>query len=63
MTDKEKLKKIKSFCRELIDEHSSSYDDDDYDGDDVCGKCGNGNEFFSWTDFDKIINIIDGEKK
>ena len=58
MTDKEKLKKIKSFCRELIDEHSLLYDDDD-----VCGKCGNGNEFFSWTDFDKIIKIIDGEKK
>ena len=56
MNDKEKLQKIKSFCQEKLDEHSSLFDkfvdyDDDVDKD-----------FFSWTDFDKIINIIDGEK-
>ena len=57
MNDKEKLQKIKSFCQEKIDEHSSlfgdyaDYDDDDDDVD---------KDFFSWTDFDKIINIIEG---
>ena len=51
MNDKEKLQKIKSFCQEKLDEHSSLFDEDDVDKD-----------FFSWTDFDKIINIIDGEK-
>ena len=43
----EKLQKIKSFCQNLINEYDSAPDD----------------EFFSWTDFDKIINIINGEKK
>ena len=51
MNDKEKLQKIKSFCQEKLDEHSSLFDEDDVDKD-----------FFSWIDFDKIINIIDGEK-
>ena len=46
----EKLQKIKLFCKKLIDQHSLLY-------------CCNGNEFFSWTHFDKIINIINGEKK
>ena len=54
--DKEKLQKIKSFCQGILDEHNSlpmdDYDDEDFDKD-----------FFSWTQFDKIINIIDGEKK
>ena len=53
MTDKEKLQKIKSFCQEKIDGHSSLFND--YDDDDDVDK-----DFFSWTDFDKIINIIEG---
>ncbi len=59
MTDKEKLQKIKSFCREKIDEHSSLFDEvvSNVDDDDDVDK-----DFFSWTDFDKIINIIDGVK-
>ena len=57
MTDKEKLQKIKSFCREKIDEHSSLFDEvvSNVDDDDDVDK-----DFFSWTDFDKIINIIEG---
>ena len=57
MTDKEKLEKIKSFCQEKLDEHNSLVnpmdlylDNDDYD-----------DGFFSWTDFNKIINIIEGK--
>ena len=54
MTDKEKLQKIKSFCQNLIDEYDSAPDWVELERAD---------EFFSWTDFDKIIKIIDGEKK
>ena len=58
MNDKEKLQKIKSFCQEKLDEHSSLFDEvvSNVDDDDV------DKDFFSWTDFDKIINIIDGVK-
>ena len=51
----EKLKKIKSFCQNLIDEYDSLPD--------LVLESGRADEFFSWTDFDKIIKIIDGEKK
>ena len=51
MNDKEKLQKIKLFCEELLNEHSLQSDS-------VLEE-----KFFDWTDFDKIIKIIDGEKK
>ena len=51
MSDKEKLQKIKLFCEELLNEHSLQSDS-------VLEE-----KFFDWTDFDKIIKIIDGEKK
>ena len=58
MNDKEKLKKIKIFCQKILDDYSSSFDQNSsiYDDDDT------NNDFFCWTDFNKIINIIDGEK-
>ena len=55
MKDKEKLQKIKSFCQNLIDEYDSVPN--------WALELERADEFFSWTDFDKIINIIDGEKK
>ena len=53
MTDKEKLIKIKSFCQNLIDEYDSLPD--------LALELERADEFFSWVDFYKIINIIDGE--
>ena len=55
MNDKEKLQKIKSFCQNLIDEYDSVPN--------WALESERADEFFSWTDFDKIIKIIDGEKK